>query len=216
MIYEFKKGELNKLNNLNQDLKTIFNNYIILDNGFIYGDSILRKGTHMVHTQFKMFFEYPDSYVIRINSKDLFETIKNNKKIITCIRIIDNIIYLGGEESLFKIGDMISFRWSQLSNELMEYMSLINLMVEDNKSNSTFTILSTEDTIDLVNNEYKNIRKNKYKTRITKEVIPGLKKSHEVVLDFFDHTKDKSLFYLGIKVRRAYCTSYHIYTCLHM
>ena len=28
MKYEFKKGELNKLNNLNQDLKTIFNNYI--------------------------------------------------------------------------------------------------------------------------------------------------------------------------------------------
>ena len=61
-----------------------------------------------------------------------------------------------------------------------------------------------------------NIHRDKYKTRITKEVIPGLKKSHDVVLDFFDHNKDKSLFYLGIKVRRGYCTSYHIYTCLHM
>ena len=215
MKYEFKKGELNKLNNLNQDLKTIFNNYIILDNGFIYGDSILHKGSHMVHTQFKIFFDYPDGYVLRINSKDFFETIKNNKKDISFISIDDNKLYLGREDSLFKIGDLIQFRWSQLSNELIEYMSLVNMMI-DNDNPKTFVTLSTDEVIELVDNMFINIRRDKYKTRITKEVMPGLKKSHEVVLDFFDHTKDKSLFYLGIKVRRAYCTSYHIYTCLHM
>lgn len=214
MKYEFKKGELNKLNNLNQDLKTIFNNYILLDNGFIYGDSILHKGSHMVYTDFKMFFTGFDNYVFRINSKDLFETIKDNKKIISFITVIDNILYLGGEDSLFKIGDMIPFKWD--CTGLNDYLSLINLLANEKIDSDTYVELTNEAVIDLIGNLYINIKRDKYKTRITKEVIPGLKKSHEVVIEFFDHTKDKTLFYLGIKVKRASCTSYHIYTCLHM
>ena len=213
MLYEFKKGDLKKLNDLNQDLKTIFETYILSNSGFIYGESILRKGSHMVKSDFKFFIPCPGGYVFRINSKDLYTAIKDNKKHISQMSLVDNKLYIGNDEKVFQIGVCVKAKFINLHKQFQEYTQLDNVKIDDAK---TAEELSNDDVKNLVGGFYIIIKNGKYKTRITKEVIPGLKKSHEVKIDFFDHSKDKSLFFMTITVHRAHCVSYHTYTCIFM
>ena len=217
MIYEFKKGELNKFNNLNQDLKTIFDYYYIYnDSQYVFGEAKLHKGKHFVCTSFKMFFEHPNC-ALRFCSQQIFEAISKNKSKIKYITIIDSCIYLGGDIDLIRIGQMIDLK--STDSDMSMYNTINTEHVNDiitEQLSSHIIHLTDEGIKDLVSNEFINVSENRYRTRITKEVIPGLKKSHEVGLWFSKHTKDSSLFYLTIIVERNNCTSYHRYTCLYM
>ena len=218
MIYEFKKGELNKFNNLNQDLKTVFKKYMLFPNGYILGDPILRKGCHIGYTEFEMFFKHNNP--LEFNSQAIFEAIKNNKKNIKFIKIDNNHIYFGGDDLLIEIGEVDTFHTSNKayfeSKALYKYKWLLRDNNIEKDNNFKVMKLSDDQVHLLVGNDYININKSKYKTRITKEIIPGLKKSSNVILILFDHDTDKHLFHLAINTNRSSCTTCHIYTCLYM
>lgn len=211
--YELKKGELNKLNNLNQDLKTIFNEYTLNDHCII-GDSILYKGNHSAHSNFKMFFEY--SGKITLDSKALFKAIKDSKKYIQYIDIDDtNTIFLSGDNiSSIAVGKLSEYSaFENIANNKIQSL----IMQSCNSSCHTKVKLSKDEIIHLIENGYLYISKDDYRLpKFTKEVIPGLKKSTEITLYFFNHEKDNTLFYLLIKATRETCISYHQYTCLYM
>lgn len=214
MIHIFEKGELNKLNDLNQDLKTIYDSYVLTSSGIIFGESLLHKGSHMVRTDFKLFFDCPEGYVIRIFAKMLFTTIKDNKKKITLMKSDRNVLCIGNDDELFMIGAITKDTPITMYKDLRGHDITADMNLDPD--NNISITLSSNLVEALVANEYMNVRQGKYRTRITKEVIPGLKKSHKVEITFFDHSKEKTQFFMSIKVHRNRCVSYHTYNCLFM
>ena len=206
--YIFNKGELNSLNNLNQDIKTIFKTYAIIGNT-ISGAPILRKGTHHTLTQYVFPAVNTETHIVVIESGDLFQCIKTDKKNIKGYRIEDNgDLYLIGDSVSFPIGYVLN-KDSIAAKPFIE--SVKSLFQEQTVS----TVKLTEDDVeDLVKNAMKPIQSNQYRTRITREVIPGLKKTHDVFISFSDI--DDKTFGLHIVANRATCVSYHSYKCLYV
>lgn len=215
MVYEFKKGELNKFNDLNQDLKTVFSTFFLYGDGCVLGESVLHKGKHFAYTNFKMFFEYPEDVILKFNSQAIFKAISDNKKNIKAISIVDNSIFLIGDSiDPIIIGDVINV--NLILENTSEDIMLFHRILNRDSHGVDVVQLTTDDVHRLVKNEFINITQHKYRTRITREVVPGLKKSHELILDFCKHDTDKTLFHLIIKSIRKSCVTYHWYTCLFM
>jgi len=213
--YEFKKGELNAFNDVNQDLKTVFDIYYLFNDGYVIGDPKLGKGKHFGLTEFKMFFDYPVDSVLKLESKVIFDTVSKNKKIIKSIDIIDNVVYLIGENNLnVNIGELINI--NSVKNNLLDILSLSKNVLNPDRINAYSHIRLSEDDVSDMYSAFVNISEDIYRTRLTKEVLPGLKKSHTVDIYLFDHEKDEGLFYLLLKSTRKKCDTYHLYLCLHM
>lgn len=209
MNYEFKKGELNKLFNLNQNLKNIFTQYYILNDGMIVGINKLQKGKHFVISEYRLPFNN-NRLIYEIDSKQLFDAVNKNKKKITSLSVENNKIYLNTDDTLFIIGEVITNK----TIDIDQYVEVLTKLSSDD-----FEVgikLSEDNNEALIKNDYINIDEGKYRTRITKEVIPGLKKSHDVSIVLYNHSTDKQLFHMTIKVIRDKDISYHIYTCLFM
>lgn len=214
MEYIFKKGELNKLFDLNQDLKNIFSNYLIFNNSLIIGTNKLHKGKHFVISEYRVPFDHVEGTIYNIDSRMVFDSVSKNKKNITSIIIDDNKIYIKGEDLLFQIGDCIFKESHKIKEEINSHIHFVEMISQDKYDVAIG--LSEENVNDLIKNEYININEKKYRTRITKEIIPGLKKQHKVSIILYKHDVDKQLFHLAIKVIRDKNISYHIYTCLFM
>ena len=205
--YTFLKGELNKFNNINQELKNIFTDYYMDNTDLIFGTSKLHKGKHFVSCDYRFPFEFNDDIYLQFQSQSVFEAVSKNKKYIKSLRINNNIV-LYGDEFAADIG-------SYINKSFVTAKTNLNLELLDKSPDVTMDL--TSDAVEkLVKNAYINISEGKYRTRITKEIIPGLKKSHNISLAFIGHSTDKSLFHLLVKADRGVLTSCHIYTCLYM
>ena len=204
--HEFLKGELNKFHGINQELKNIFTDYYMDTTQFIHGTNKLHKGKHFVVTEYKFPFNFSDDVYLKLDSASIFEAIGKNKKHIKSFKI-DNDVMLYGDEYSATIGNVVNKAFINKPN-------IDDMVLNDSFDNN---IELTSDAVErLVKNAYININKDGFRTRITKEVIPGLKKSHDISISFSKHETDRSLFYLIIKADRTVLTSYHIYTCLYM
>lgn len=206
--YIFKKGELNSLNNLNQDLKTVFKTYSLIGN-MISGVPLLGKGTHHALTQYIFPDLCSETHILVIESDPLFKCIKTDKKNIGGYRVGDNDdLYLFTDTETYHIGYVI--KRDSIAAE--PYMKSLKLYCHNNTV--TTIKLSSEDVEDLVKNSLKHIQSDKYRTRITREVIPGLKKTHDVYLGFSNI--DEKTFGFHITTNRATCITYHSYKCLYV
>lgn len=222
--YEFKKSEINKLFDLNQDLKHIFTEYYIYPcTNIIIGTNTLHKGQHFVLSPFEFYMELPENAVIKLNSKDIFTAINKNKKNIKKIAIYNNDdeskdICLLGDKQLFVIGKVLSIDDPELSTPSFLFEYIRSLLKNESDGIYLDNTILLKDTVveDLVANAYHDVHEDVFTTRITKEVIPGLKKSHKVFLFFTKHCTDNTMFHLGIRVERGTCISYHTYCCLYM
>jgi len=221
MKYELKKGEINKLHDLNQELKNIYNEYYLTKDGYIFGDSKLNKGKHFGITEFIWYFDFPvidnnAETLLKLIPQNIFTAVSKNKKNLQYIKVDeDHKVYLSGEnlEEDILIGEFHS--GINTIEELNNAKAFINS--DMNGSYMENSMMLTKDSVEkLVGNEFINIAEDKYRTRITKEIAPGLKKSHVMYLFFFDNPDDKKLFHLGVKIERGSCISYHKYTCLYM
>lgn len=205
MEYKLIKGELNRLNKINQELKHIFNYYIISNDGTMMlknNDQYILSGIHFINLiDFKPFSFMYDFNNYEFSSKDIFDIIKNHKKDINSIFIDNGELYLKSDKDKYKIGNVNSDVSYPLS-----YIDDSNNMIE----------LSQSDCINLIRNKYVNLSLDKFRVRITKEVIPGLKKSHKIIIFFKEHETDNKLFYLILKVYRDGMITYHKYRCIYI
>ena len=231
-LIELPKGFLKSFNDFNQDAKTIYDKYFIYPNGIIISDKSYKYtiGGHFCKTNFSLskIDNVFDNLVIEFDSDIIYRTIKDNKKGIKYIRIDDdNTIHLTGETSTefgtaidldITIGYWHDYYATEFESPIMDKLSnTFNLATTciNEKLPNTITI-SDEDVEDLVKNHYKNYNLGKYSTRITREIIPGLKKSHELTISFYDNDKDDRLFNIRLIATRSSLTSYHNYTCIFM
>lgn len=213
--YIFKKGELNSLNKLNQDLKTIYKTYVLVGTGTFncIGEPVINKGKHICKTSYIFPNIDMNQYLVSVNSTKVFQAIKDNKKSIIGYDVIDGDIYFISEgDNKWQIGSLspcYEFVYNKYAPQFFESVSLYTPSIYNVK-------LSEDDVIKLTQNEYLNISCDKFRTRITREVIPGLKKSNTVSIHFSEIPDSPNLFRLIIDVARASVKSIHMYTCLYI
>ena len=208
--YIFKKGELNSLNNINQDLKTIFSTYALCESGLCVGENVLNKGIHWCTTEYKLPGMVSTDIPV-INSTNVYQAVKSNKKDIIGYAIKDNkdIVLITNSSAEHKIGVVMAktdIAFAPYDKKICDISSI--------PQSIKHIELSEDDVEDMVKNDMKNISWSKYRTRITREVIPGLKKSHTVSICFSDI--NDSIFNLMILTSRATITSTHVYKCIYI
>lgn len=209
-IYTENKKEVTKLYNTNQDIKNIFSEYTILPNGLTIGIPILEKGSHCILNGYELPNIDEKNIMIEpfiYSSKQIFDSIKENKKIIDSIVLIKNTLsFLSSTTSqIFEIGRVMNSSDSKtFDNNMVEF---------DRAKERKWLSLSEDDVKDLVGNKIIEIKEDKYRTRISRELMPGLKKSHSVSISFEESTNE--IFKIIIMVQRAYVTSIHIYSALY-
>lgn len=214
MVNDFKveitKKDIKLLNDLNQDLKNLYNAYYISDDiasnaseSIIVGSGfskIINPGVlSLINTLF-------GNEPIKLISANLYNTVKDHKKDITHISVKDSDIFFEGNES-YLIG-----RTNLLLNENdIELFKMVN-----NKINSFTPDIEIDESgvIGLVTNECKSIKYKDYKTRITRELMVGLKKKHIIHIAFEDVNDE--IFNMKLLVYRDTIMTIHEYRCLRI
>ena len=209
-IFTQNKKDVTKLYNINQDIKNIFSEYTILPGGFTIGVPILEKGSHCVLNGYDLPNIDEKNLMIEpfiYSSKQIFDSIKENKKIIDSIVLIEKSLYFlsSSTSQIFDIGRIMSSTDTKI---LDKYMIEFDITKE-----RKWLRLSEDDVKDLVGNKIIEINEGKYKTRISRELMPGLKKSNSISITFEESTPE--IFKIIIMVQRSYVTSIHIYSALY-
>lgn len=218
------KKQSTKLYNLNQDLKTVFQNYTLSKDG-IYPSGVchsnkdgyvLRTGEHYAIITDKNISDIIDCGDICIDSKKLYKFYSSYKKYITHISLIneDIIIHTDGLDNA-EYTNNIGYRCADIEKVLFGKLPLYNddkHMILDFKPN---IILSEDETINLVKNGNMFLKDGEFTTRITRELIPGLKKTHKLEV-MFHHLPEGNMFRCIIKAERSAVTTFHLYKCLYV
>lgn len=209
-IFTQNKKDVTKLYNFNQDIKNIFSEYTILPGGLTLGTPILEKGKHYVLNGYELPNIDEKNLMIEpfiYSSKQIFDNIKENKKIIDSIVLDKNTLYFlsSTTDQIFNIGRVMNSSDTKMVDK--------NMIKFDISKERKWLVLSEDDVKSLVGNQIIEIVDDKYKTRISRELMPGLKKSHSVTISFDDVSDE--IFKIIISVQRTYLTSIHIYSALY-
>ena len=210
--YTFKKGEFNKFNNVNQDMKHIFTRYTLYNN-IVIGDASDEYGKHYAKVDYKL-PDLPDNILITIDSAKLFDTQKEYKKNIIGYSIVNEELFLTmqGMEDI-QIGharNVNGLAATKLKLELNSAKEFINTPRE-------YINLTDEDMENLL--EFKTkivIKSGPFKVFITKDTVPNIKKSDYVDVAF-SKTNNSTVFQMVIRICRGSTTiTHHVYRCLYM
>lgn len=219
--YNDDKKDIKKLYELNQSLKASFTSYYISPNGLIYSKPdqfVVQKGVHFGRTQLKFFHRYDET--IYIHSDSVFNYYKESKSAINALEIFDNEIVFDGEKKLY-IGTVypssnygLQSIWDSLPQQYKKDMQIATSV------SVLFTpqiTLAADIVESICGGNYQDISVDGFYTRITKELIPGIKKKHKVSIMLEYHPTDINLFTMLIKnVHGPELTTYHKYTCIMM
>ena len=211
------KKEIKRLFDFNQDAKNIFSVYSSSPDNIIVGDCVLNRGEHFIVNGY--YLSNQKNYIERFNPKTIYESMKEHKKIINNISINDtsDIHFDTSDMNIqFNIGHCSSFEFinPDIKNKLLlakEYLSILSV------SDFPYIEMGQEGATKLVGNGIIDLESGKYKTRISRQLIPGLKKKDYIYATFLD-TDDENLFKVILKAERqtSKCISYHIYTAIHI
>ena len=215
---DIPKGFLKSLNDFNQDIKNIFSSYYIYPSGLVISKSsneLCKLGNHFCITNYVFLDKYLN-FIINLESDVVFKTIKEYKKYIKTISIKNGNIELNTDDSDFVIGRIIDSNGIEATSLKNIYSSVISISDNIVDKDPYRIQISDDDILDLTKNAYKNIVSNKYRCRITRELIPGLKKTHKMDIHFNDNIDDDRLFNMHIVVERSQLRSYHNYVCIYI
>lgn len=209
--------DLKVINDLNQVLKKVYKRYTIFSNGFIIPttteDSMVSGGIHFSIIPPETVKKLQDifnlnltsdtySLIVELDASAVFKAIKDNKKDLSSLSFIDNHIYFQGKD-MYPIGFVQQD--SNVETYLKKVLELHTLfdLVE----------LSEEVVESLSNNNMAILGKEEYKVRLTKEVIPNLKKDMLVHIGFRNDS-EPTLFQIMIKTTKNDISSFHFYKCI--
>lgn len=214
MIRITEKNFVKRLNDLNQEMKNIFNEYYLFPNGIISSEKQFRKlhkGDVIISTTYNFIDEYKD-HIIRLNAPNIYQTIKEHKKDIDGIINIDGTIFFTNEDESFislPIGTVFGTKitksvktwpYGEYLSNLIGDCGWINELGHFEFIIPEHLILDEDHVKSLVNNGITTIRSNGFSTRITKELVPSLKKTDTVM--YYCTPKDEHTFYVNIIIRK--------------
>lgn len=202
------------LNDINQDLKTIFSEYYLYPDGIIVSEPekyLYNVGSHMCKIEY-LPVEELKSYILKLYSDKIYKTVKDYKKIIDSISVESGTIYLSGDGQKFHVGELIDIDSIKAKTIEKIYLDSVEKFNKCSLNTKRMTI-DAEDVEALVKNEFRYANIDKYSTRVTRGIAPGLKKSHSLSI-WFNDLDDERLYNMMLDVERATVHSYHIYTCI--
>lgn len=211
-IRELSSKERNFFNDINQIVKKSFQYYFIFSNGLItafHDEQLNRVGIHFSHIDdndtFRGIINIPESEVLRINSMDMFNQFKTDKKSITAISSEDSVLYVRRESKKDAIGKFITIN----ADIITQYKICMDI---SNSIDTGFNI-SDEKIQLMLNNEVVTFKLEDMKIRLTKSLIPHLKVGLPTKISFSDR-KLNNLFDVDITLTKNSITSFHRYTCI--
>lgn len=216
----FKSKELKCIHDLNQIVKKLFSQYIIIrDSGLIIPDNdglLPDKGTHFtLSPSVSEIMEMLPDYIgaISLDAKAIFDVVKEEKKKIRGIEIDNEIISFilkdGDDSSQTRtIGRVITgvFFHQPIYERILSIATWINENT-DLQYDSTYVD-------NLMNKELVILTSGRHRVRITRELIPNLSKTSTFAYEFADHfTDNPDTFNLIVSMEKGNVMHYHIYTC---
>jgi hypothetical protein len=204
--------ELKVINDINQVVKKSFLHYFITDKGLIFTDvngACIDNGFHFsyIHNIDKLLeiIPIPDDELLVFYSQDLFNAIKENKKIINSIKILNNKVYLVTDKDSFLVGQYAKF--DEGLKEIYRKAFTYTLKLDPQCK------LPDELIKSLVENEIITYRQGEYKIRITKTLFPHIKVGLPINISFVD-LNENDLFETIINITKDNVTNFHVYKCI--
>lgn len=221
LIKELDSKGIKKINDFNQIVKKIFKTYYIDNENLIMFTTddkyeCTNKGAHFCHldnTSINPFIDVLEGRICCFDSHVIFKTIQEEKKKITGISADDSCIYF-----VMKDGDIVYDKFigqhfmkdrlnMTLSKSLSKAINYFNTF-----ENTSFEKVSDDIIQKLINNSLIKYHYNDITFRITKELLPNLKKDSNISLSAINAGED---LFTGIlyEERNGICI-YNIYTPL--
>lgn len=203
-------------NDLNQIVKKCFNIYFIFRNGLICsptGEYVkgINKGTHIafceslvkeIYAFIESHYRIEEGKFISFISDQLFTALKEKKKLLESIKIEDNVISIFRDKEEFTVGYIANVDEVDLESGQL----LAKHIMRNDHISMNFSIEG------LLNNELVTITKDDCKARMTKELIPVLKKDSNIYYNIMNGSKDR--FKLLIICESKGVRLLHVYTCV--
>lgn len=211
MLKLIDKKQIKLLNDLNQITKKVFARYYIFSDGFLIpspGERQIKGGFHFCVSpdtqRILEIFELTEQ-VVYINSNDLYKTVKDNKKIITHILVESSKIYLtDGAETKFVIGG-----YHKPTEAVGKNYARARVKYE----NSDKSHISAEMVESLCANNIVAFSDDNYKVRLTKELVPNIKKDFPMSIAFIP-SDDENVFETLILLKKDEVVNCHLYKCI--
>lgn len=201
------------INDVNQVVKKLFHHYVIFPDGMITGhaESKLPYGIHWstldkdkCDTIFNLLPVNTD-FPIVLDSLTVYTIYKDCKKEMTDIRIdVDGSIYIVGNIE-YKIGFILT--------DAVDELMFNKKVYEQNMKDLKLEEMAFEASGLLMANEMVTYESGEYKIRVTKSVIPNLKKDSVIHIGFIDSNVD-GLFESVITMKKDMVNSFHKYQCI--
>lgn len=204
MKIEFKKGQVKEIFEFNQEAKHIFNEYMFSTHGVVVGEHNF-IGTHYIEKG----FNFQDTTKVQsFISNEIYELLKKGRKNITEWELSNNFLYTVN-------GKVFGYDVPYSDNDYFIMTNKPNRFAQSFIASPYVLNLSEDDIYDLTKNKIIDIKCDQYSSRISRKVIPGLKKSHKVQIRFYD-SELTNVFYMHIRVDRKVLVSNHIYHCIKL
>lgn len=215
------KKLINLINDMNQDLKAIYKEYTIHHNGRYISspkqDYVMKTGEHYCVATINGLGEHLGGLGAVIDSANVYRVVKENKKALWGVLCENGDIHLCGAH-----GELIDGADTSIGKYLIIDIGNIAKYTEYKSTHDTIMNLAAtyEPMYTLTDDEVLSLTKNRplwvgekpNHTRITKELLPGLKKTHMV--DYSVKSVSADRFTITFRVTRETVTSYHIYQCV--
>lgn len=200
MKINFVKGQVKQIYDFNQEAKNIFDNYMFMNNNLVIGDNNL-IGKHYIDCGFTL---YNEPVIQGFDSRDLYELLKTGRKDISEYEYKNEMFYINNKPFGYTFAELNKYDWSCIR--------MLTFVQQFNESQYIIN-LSEDDIYDLTKNKILDLKCDQYMSRISRKIIPGLKKSHKVQIRFYDDSLS-NVFRMHIKVDRKVLVSNHIYQCI--
>jgi len=206
---KFKK----KLYDINQDMKTLFFKYNIYPDNIIISNNLDMPSFHGAKLIDRIDFpDEFDSIVLSLHSRQIYDVYSDHKSELDYIFLVNGFIYLGNDETKYEIGSY----YSEDGTNSLKFVGL--------KQHTTEIINEFNPTISLDSEKIEKLYKGslikiapenkKYKTRLSKGVVPGLKKSSLLDIEFHDHEENDFLYFITLRNTRNKVYTYHERMCI--
>lgn len=203
--------DLKFLNDINQVVKKSFLRYFVARNGIVFTDdsgSALPMGYHFSFIEdmekFLNYLPIPEQHVLMLDSRDVYLTMRDHKKLMQYIRVVNDTVFIAGEKLNSKIGKFMPID----ENMMATYSKVVGYAGQDPGKELDDELIEA-----MIKNEVISYGDSPFSVRMTKTLFPHIKVGLPISINFFE-VEDPKLFQILIRINKSDILNFHLYTCI--